>query len=310
MSGRLGTLTMLVLLSAIAVSCGSADVSAPHATTHRTQATPSAQARLASCPATLTASQLPLIVRTGGRPDDISVTGAGHMWVTDAAAGTITEYSPTGTVLAAFPDPAGPEGIVALDNGRVLVAEPSRNRVIELDPHRGTSSVLVALPNLTGNPGLDGLGIDVSGERLLIPDSPNGALRTLPLAGGPLTTLATNLGRPVAATAGPDNSIYVGAESRTGLASVPASGGAPRQIGGFVDVDDVVAGDGLLYLTNLADGTVDAVDPVHGTFRTLATGLAHPEGLARLPGERLVVVDETSGTISALGSCGPAATSR
>jgi hypothetical protein len=109
------------------------------------------------------------------------------------------------------------------------------------------------------------------------------------------------MGRIVDAVIGPDGAIYAVAESAHGLQRVPPGGGAAVQVGALSDLDDVVALNGLLYVTDLG-GSVWAVDPSTGDQRRLVSQAAAPQGLAVLAG-RLVLVDETTRAISTLRPC-------
>lgn len=258
---------------------------------------------LAGCPAAVDAEELPVLTRAVPGPDDMFVSGNGTIWLTDEEHGTINQLSADGRLLRSVANDAQPEGIVALPDGAVLVAEKSRNRVIKFDPSLTRSSELVSLPNSTGNPGIDGLGLDLPGNRLLIPDSPNGVLRAMSLSGGPPTVLARGLGRPVAATVGPGDRVYVAAESTVGLAVVSGAGGDAVPLGSFTDLDDVVTDGGLLYVSDFGTGTVAAVEASSGDSRILVQGMRHRDGLALLSKGRLALTDEEAGTVSVVRSC-------
>jgi sugar lactone lactonase YvrE len=163
-------------------------------------------------------------------------------------------------------------------------------------------TVLVALPPAGADLGVDGIALDPARRRVLIPDSAAGALRALPLDGGPMVTLATGLGRAVGAVAAPDGSVYVAAEASPGLLRVDPAGGVHR-VGRLGDLDDVVLRGGLLYVTALSGHSVLAVDPTGGGDRTLATGLGEPQGLAVLADGRLAATDSASGLIVAIDAC-------
>src|SRR5438874_3345254 len=300
-----------VLLAGCAPGAPSATASTPGRRTPSpstaASALPSATPRvhgLSSCPATQREDALAVLARIAGAPDDLAPTGDGGLWVSDEANNRITRLDARGTVVLRMIDARGPEGIVPQPDGTLIVAEQLPDRVVVIRPPSASpTSVLVQLQPASGHAGIDSVEADDAGGRLLIPDSARGALRTAPFGGGGLTTLASGLGRPVDAVIGPDGAVYVTAENAPGLTRVPSSGGPPMAVGSLADLDDLLALGGLLYVTDMADGTVRAVDPSSGENRILVTGIAQPQGLARLDDGRLAVSDATRGLVLAFMPC-------
>jgi hypothetical protein len=266
-------------------------------------------ASLDRCPAGRPLAALPVLARPPLRPDDLVALPGGGLWVSDPDGGHLARLDAAGRMTALIADPRGPEGMVALDDGRLVVAEQRPNRLVTLRPPSPAVTVLADLPPAGGRLGIDGIGVDAARRRLLVPDSAAGALRTLPLDGGPMVTLATGLGRPVDAASAADGSVYVAAEVTAGLRHVGA-GGAVSTVGRLGDLDDVVLGGGLLYVSSLGAREVLAVDPATGGDRVLATGVGEPQGLALLSDGRLAVADSASGLIVAVDPCGAGAPPR
>jgi hypothetical protein len=261
-----------------------------------------AAASLDRCPAARPLRALPVLARPPLRPDDLFPLPDGGLWVSDPDGGHLARLDAAGHVAELIADPRGPEGMVALDDGRLVVAEQTPNRLVTMRPPSAAVTVLADLPAAGGRLGVDGIGVDSVRRRLLVPDSAAGALRTLPVDGGPMVTLATGLGRPVGAAAGPDGSVYVVAEVTAGLRRVGPDG-AVSTVGRRGELDDVVVAGGLLYVTSLGDREVLAVDAATGGDRVLVTGVGEPQGLALLADGRLAVADSTSGLIVAVGHC-------
>jgi sugar lactone lactonase YvrE len=254
------------------------------------------------CPAARPLAALPVLARPPLRPDDLEVATEGGLWVSDPDGGHLARVDAAGTQVTRIEDPRGPEGIAVLGDGRLVLAEQKPNRLVTLRPPDPAVTELVALPPAGGRLGVDGIGLDLARRRVLIPDSAAGALRALPLDGGPLVTLATGLGRAVGAAAAPDGSVYVAAEASPGLLRI-APGGTVTPVGRLGDLDDVVVAGGLLYVTALGAHAIFAVDPAGGGDRTLVTGVGEPQGLAVLPDGRLAAADSTSGRIVAVDPC-------
>ena len=254
------------------------------------------------CPPARPLATLTILARPPLRPDDLAVATEGGLWVSDPDGGHLARVDPAGHQAVRIDDPRGPEGIGVLGDGRLVLAEQRPNRLVTLRPPDPAVTELVTLPPAGGRLGVDGIALDPARRRVLVPDSAAGAVRALPLDGGPMVTLATGLGRAVGAAAAADGSVYVAAEASPGLLRVDPAGGV-HPVGRLGDLDDVVLSGGLLYVTALADHSVLAVDPARGGDRTLATGLGEPQGLAVLPDGRLAAADSTSGLIVAIDAC-------
>lgn len=242
-----------------------------------------------------------MIARLAGDPDDVTAAPDGSMWVSDSELHALVHLSGTGAMLGSI-HVNDPEGTVVLADGQMAVADQGANRVAVIAPTlEAPAKVFASLPAVAGQLGVDGIGYDATTGQLLVPDSPVGRLYSLSPASGALTLLASGMGRIVDATVGPDGAIYAVAETARGLQRVPRGGGAAVQVSRLSDLDDVVALNGLLYVTDLG-GSVWAVDPSTGGQRELVSQAAAPQGLAVLAG-RLLLVDETSRDISWLRPC-------
>lgn len=272
----------------------------PAVATATSTAAPGA-ATLAGCPPARSEAQLTDLAHITASPDDITVDRAGNLWVTALDAHVITELSASGKVLATVTDPGGPEGIVQIPDGRLVVADQQANALGVFTPGDARVSRLLTLTNHTANAGVDGINYDSANQRLLIPDSPNGALLGYSLATGTTTVIRRVLGRPVAATTDPAGNTYIGMENRPGVLVVSPTG-ATRSLGSFSQVDEVVYIHGLLYVADLA-GTVNAIDPATGQSRPLVTPAPNPQGLASTASGTLILVDETTHVVAALTPC-------
>jgi sugar lactone lactonase YvrE len=258
---------------------------------------------LGACPPARPLASLPVLARTDLSPDDLLALPDGSLWVTDPVGGTIEHLASDGRVLTRSADAHAPEGMVPV-GGRIVLAEQGPNRLVSFAPPAGSRTTVLTLPARGGQDGVDGIGLDPGGGRLLIPDSPHGTLLSAATDGSHVVTLASGLGRDVAATIGPDGAIWVAVEGDRGLWRVPAGGGAAAPVGtALAQLDDVVTVGSLLYATLLVAGEVVAVDPATGASRVLVRGVSAPQGLALLAGGRLAVADSTTHVIATLPTC-------
>jgi sugar lactone lactonase YvrE len=296
---------VLAACSSTAAPASTPGAASPAATSRAGSPAPAstpAAGGLDRCPAPRPLGTLPVLARPPLRPDDLAVAAEGGLWVSDPDGGHLARVDTAGHQVVRIDDPRGPEGIGVVGDGRLVLAEQKPNRLVTLRPPDPAVTELVSLPPARGQLGVDGIALDPARRRVLVPDSAAGSLRALPLDGGPMVTLATGLGRAVGAAPAPDGSVYVVAEASPGLLRVDAAGGV-HPVGRLGDLDDVVLGGGLLYVTALGAHSVLAVDPAGGGDRTLATGLGEPQGLALLPDGRLAAADSTSGLIVAVDRC-------
>ncbi|HET8840845.1 MAG TPA: hypothetical protein VFN35_05225, partial [Ktedonobacteraceae bacterium] len=68
------------------------------------------------------------------RPDDLAFDLQGRLLFSDEFNGTVSRLNPDGTVTTLLRGLAGPEGIVALPDGRFIVAEQETNRILAFSP--------------------------------------------------------------------------------------------------------------------------------------------------------------------------------
>ncbi len=277
--------------------------------TARATQTPTAPAlvSLNGCPAAAGMSTLPVLARVSGDPDDVVVTPSGALWLSDRDGGRLIELSAAGDVLRTIADANGPEGIVVLADGKLLVAQQVPNRLDLVDPATSAFSPWLQLGS-TSSPtqGVDGLG--ARGATVLIPDSARGRLLTVlagagDVAGTPVVA-ATSLGRPVGAVDGGAGGVLVALENTPGLVRVSLATGRVTAVAQFASLDDVVVRNGIVYAADLADQSLVAVNPADGAFRSLVTNAPAPQGLALLPDARLLLVDSTTRALVTISSCG------
>ena len=290
--GRLGA-SVLLALAGLALSAIS---SAPRVSA----AAPTDSVSQADCPAASSFSSLPLFARVK-KADDVMVDSNGNVWVSTVGGHQVIELSPAGTVVQAFADPQYPEGMVQLSPTTMALGNQRSDQVVVFDMTTGASKLWVQLtPNGLG---VDGLGIEPG--MLLLPDSSQGNLDTVPLppfTGSPVT-IATGLGRPVDATPVGDGTLLVSVENPPGLDLVNPATGTVSPAAQFSSTDDVVVRNGIAYVADNGGGTMSAVTLSTGAVNTLVTGVKAPQGLAMRADGTFLLVDEKSGDIRIAGGC-------
>jgi len=178
---------------------------------------------LAACPSTAALGGPQLVVRNLPAPDDLALGLDARLYFSDITAGTVSALNPDGSVERIAGGMSAPEGIVVQDDGRILVAEQGRNRVVAIDPQTHAVSQWHAFPNRTGRDGIDGIGpvlpgLDALGNLLptggnvIVPDSPNGVVWRVTADGKTATQIAGGMVRPVGAAVDTNGRIFVADE--------------------------------------------------------------------------------------------------
>ncbi len=318
--GTLGAGLIALMSGALLCACGAASTTSitslarvsPTAATTPTPAatavpTPSPTAAvpitklLTKCPATRSYASLHLFAKVTGA-GSIGVAPDGSVWVSTGARGVIAHLSSTGAAMASYNEPA-PEGVVALADGSLLFADQADDRIDRLDPATLAVSTFLQLSPVAGVPALDGIGEDTANSLLIVADTEQGQVLSVPLAGGSPSTLATGVPHPIAAAIGPGGVIEVATGGTSGLLAVPASGGPAKPYQGLSQLSAVAVKGLLIYVTAPAKHEIIAFNPATGHTAALVTGIGRPQGLAILTDGRLVVSDAATGTLAALASC-------
>src|SRR5258708_30509947 len=104
-----------------------------------------------------------VILQGVGRPDDLSFDNQGRLLFSDVFNGTVNRLNPDGSVTLLLHGLAGPEGLVSLADGTLLIAEQQTNRILALPPRAATPTVLRTLPGTPGTgcrAGVDNIAFD------------------------------------------------------------------------------------------------------------------------------------------------------
>jgi sugar lactone lactonase YvrE len=239
-----------------------------------------------------------------GRPDDLAFDQEGRLLFSDFYNGTVSRLNADGTVTHIATGLAGPEGLVVLSNGTLIVAEQRTNRILALSP--GAKS-LVVLRTIPGTPstapckdGIDGIALDATTNTLIVPDSPTGSVYRLSLDGKKLTLITSGLVRPVGAVVDAQGTIYVADECGGAIVRITPDGRSTR-ITGFGMPDDVA----FDHRGNLL--LIDLLPSIHALIRIrqssgkreilASSGFIEPQGLVVDGNDTMYVSDDYANKI-------------
>lgn len=239
-----------------------------------------------------------------GRPDDLAFDQQGRLLFSDFYNGTVSRLNADGSVTKIISGLAGPEGLVALSNGTIIIAEQRTNRILTLAPGAKSLMVLRAIPGTPGTApckdGIDGIALDTTTNTLIVPDSPTGNVYRLSLDGKKLTLITSGLVRPVGAVVDSQGTIYVADECGGAIVRITPDGRSTRMTG-FGKPDDVA----FDLHGNLL--VIDLLPSIHALIRIrqstgkheilASTGFIEPQGLVVDGNDNIYVSDDYANKI-------------
>jgi sugar lactone lactonase YvrE len=220
-------------------------------------------------------------------PDDLAFDNDGRLLFSDVTAGTISVLGTDGSIQPVAGGLSSPEGIVVQADGRILVAEQGRNRIVSIDPNSHAITLWRAFANRTTSEGIDGIGpvlpaTDASGRALadandvIVPDSPNGVVWRISADGKAATVVGNGMTRPVGAARDAQGRFLIADEGGVLWMLEPSR----RRFATLSTPDDVaVARDGEIFVNTLGDNAIHVFDPSGRQLQVL-TGISQPQGIA------------------------------
>ena len=260
---------------------------------------------LTSTPDTTPTRYISQVVLSGiGRPDDLAFDQVGRLLFSDFYNGTVSRLNADGSVTSIATGLAGPEGMVVLSNGTLIVAEQHTNRILALAPGAISLTVLRTIPGTPSTApckdGIDGIALDETTNTLIVPDSPAGSVYRLSLDGKKLTLIASGIVRPVGAVVDAQGTIYVADECGGAIVRITPDGMSTR-ITGFGMPDDVA----FDHRGNLL--LIDLLPSIHALIRIrqstgkreilASTGFIEPQGLVIDGNDNIYVSDDYANKI-------------
>jgi sugar lactone lactonase YvrE len=250
-----------------------------------------------TCPAQAASAGGQVILSGLASPDDLAFDAEGRLLFGDIKKGTVSRLSSTGVVEQVGSGLQVPEGIALRPDGRLLVAEQGRNRIVLLDPANQAVTLWRAFANRTGREGIDGIGLDPITAEVIVPDSPNGILWRVSPDGATARRIGAGMTRPVGAVVDQQEAVLVADEGGSVWRfSAPFQ---QRRVARLAIPDDVVVDhNGNLFVNTLGDGSIHMIDPA-GNQSVVVRGLQTPQGLA-LDGAGNIFYTDTGGSIGRL----------
>jgi sugar lactone lactonase YvrE len=244
------------------------------------------------------------ILQGGARPDDLVFDTQGQLLFSDFYNGTISRVNADKTATVLVHGIAGPEGLIILSDGTMIIAEQRTNRILSLAAGAQTPTILRQLPGTPSTAhckdGVDGIAFDSTTNTVIVPDSPTGDVYRMSLDGKTLTLLASGIIRPVGAAVDQRGTIYVADECGGTLWQITSTGKTTR-IGGFGMLDDIaIDPHGNLLLTDLLPSihALIRMNPGTGKRETLASqGFIEPQGLLVDAHDNIYVSDDYANII-------------
>ena len=222
-------------------------------------------------------------------PDDLLLRPDGSILISDVRDGTVKEYGRDGQVRVLLSGLNEPEGMAWAPDGTLIVAEQGNNRLVRYDFASKTLSPFMNLANHTQNLGVDNIVGD--GERLIVPDSPNGTVLEISWDGKTVRQLATGLVRPTGAWVEADGNILLADEYGNAVVRLRADG-TLEQVAELSVPDDVVAdASGNVFVATLGDNAIHMISAGQGQDVVLVGGLRQPQGMIFDLDGNLVVTD-------------------
>ena len=256
----------------------------------------SSEIPLPSCPASVAPVGPESVFAGQPGVDDLAFDAEGRLLVSNTSGGTLWRWTPGGSLEQIAHGLDGPEGIVQLRDGRILVAEQGLDRVVVLDIGSQHTTTWRSFPNRTANEGIDGLALDPRTGEVIVPDSPNGRVFRVSPDGAHAEQIATGLTRPAGAAVDGSGRVLVADEG----GALWVLGPPARRMFTLPEPDDVViAADGTTFVNTLQDGAIHAIDP-KGQHSILLRGLGSPQGVALDGAGNLYYTESSAGRVGRL----------
>jgi sugar lactone lactonase YvrE len=244
------------------------------------------------------------VVFRGAHPDDLAFDLTGHLLFSDYTNGTISRLESPGHATVLHRGLAGPEGMVVLADGTLVVAEEKTNHVLAFSPGSSVPTVLRDLPGtpslLSCHQGVDGIAWDPTTKTLIVPDAPSGTVYRMTSDGATLTPLAHGFVHPVGAAVDRSGAVLVADECGGDVWRVTATGGRVRVAPGVMPDDVAVDRFGNILVTDVRHTRHSLYRyPAGGGTGTLlaASGLVEPQGLAIAADGSIYVSDDLADVI-------------
>jgi sugar lactone lactonase YvrE len=222
-------------------------------------------------------------------PDDLVLAPDGSVYISDVAAGTVSQFTQDGRLTPVLSGLRSPEGMAFLPDGSMIIAEQGTNRLLRYEFASGTLAPFLDLVNTTDQLGVDGILWD--GANLIVPDSPNGTVLEVSADGTAVRQIASGLVRPTGAWTEPDGNLLIADEFGDAIFRLHPDGSMEKVASVSVPDDVVEDSEGNIFIVTLGDNAVHAILAQNRQDVILAGGLDNPQGIIFDRDGNLIVTD-------------------
>jgi sugar lactone lactonase YvrE len=259
---------------------------------------------LAACPATAAPAGPQVLLQNQPAPDDLVFDNEGRLLISDITKGTVSALHADGSLEQIAGGLSAPEGMVIAADGRILVAEQGRNRIVAIDPQTHAVTPWRTFPNRTGRDGIDGIGpvlpakdahanLLPTGDNVIVPDSPNGVVWRVTPDGKTATQIATGMNRPAGGGIDANGRIFIADEGGPVWVLDPSK----HRFATLPTPDDVLVGrQGHVFVNTLGDNAIHELD-AQGHQVTVISGIQQPQGIALDDADNLYYTEFTKGRV-------------
>jgi sugar lactone lactonase YvrE len=259
---------------------------------------------LAACPAAPAPAGPQILLQNQPGPDDLVFDNDGRLLISDISKGTVSALRADGSLEQIAGGLSAPEGMVIAADGRILVAEQGRNRIVAIDPQTRAVTPWRTFPNRTGRDGIDGIGpllpakdalgnLLPTGDNVIVPDSPNGVVWRVTPDGKTATQIATGMNRPAGGGIDANGRIFIADEGGPVWVLDPSK----HRFATLPTPDDVLVGrGGHVFVNTLGDNAIHELD-AQGHQVAVISGIQQPQGIALDDADNLYYTEFTKARV-------------
>ena len=231
-------------------------------------------------------------------PDDLALGGDGSIYVSEVKGGRVIRFAPDGKMTVIVSRLKFPEGLVALSDGSLIIAENGTQSLLRYDAATQTITPLITFTlNTPSAPGVDGIAFDALTNTIIVPLADGGQSRAMrvSLDGKNVKEIARGFAQPSGAWVERDGSVLV-TDKGAGTIKRIRPNGKIEIVSVLPSPDDVIADAfGNLFAITLHDNALHWITAGRDTI--LLKGLHQPEGVIFDAEGNLIITEEEAGKL-------------